>query len=546
MLRLRPSSNSVNVGQSAYILLGKAGDIFSALPIVQADPEPNIVVSERYSSVLDGISSVNAHVYPGEWDDLHRAIRWAKSRFARTIVLQTYGNGFPIQHKCPNFQHDQYLRAGRLKDFGKLPLELPRNLEIDASKYNGERPFILIADESQSSPFPHRQQLFEAFASRFGATYKIVKTSDIGKMSNIKDFLPIYDAAKLVVTVDTAHLHMTAASTTPVIAFASDIKQRWQGSAWTDRFAFYCRYSQFQGRIDEMLSAADSVLFGKSKPQVEIVKTRYEHGYNMGIIRHGERVLMPYRYHPEKGKWRTTLVMQDGGTTLPILVPEKYRAYSIEDPKPFMFQGSLHLCYVVSTYPAAPAKCIIAYGRLKASEDAWIIEEQYIPKYGSNDFSAMQKNWALFESDTRLYAIYGSDKHQTVLQLNGNGIVNEFQAESPKWSYGEIRGGVVLPYKDRFIRFFHSLTGNRHDPYNFRYHIGALTMDTFPPFRACSVMKNPIISGDERWIPDCAHYKPNVMFPGGAIKEGDEFVISIGINDCQSALVRVKESDLNL
>jgi hypothetical protein len=529
------------VSRTAYIILGKAGDIFSCLPIIQSDHDSSVIVSEKYSSVLNGVCGINPLVYPGEWEDVAGAIRWAKTRFTKVIPIQTYDRSLAIQHRCPNFQHDQFLRAGRLDDWDALPLVLPRNMEIKSP----ESPFILVADESESSPFKHRQELVDLLTAKFSSTHKIVLASGYN-FENIKDFIPIYDSASLIVSVDTAHIHLSLASKTPIAVFSSDIRVRWQGTPHSRRFVFYCRYSQYEERKDEFVRACEDVISKVKKPSLEFVKTEHSNGYNMGLMAYNGRTLLPYRYHPENGKWRTKLAMKDGDKTLPIIFPDELKDHSIEDGKPFLFNRKPCLSYVISTYPSNPIQCVVGYGALIEEADCWRIAGHIQPNYGNNNFSGTQKNWVLFERDTKLYAIHGSNPTQLVLHLNGASVVGEMRCEAPKWGYGEIRGGTVLPYGDNLIRFFHSLTGDRNDPYNFRYHIGALLMESKAPFKTIKVSSRPIISGNEIWTPNCSHYKPNVVFPCGALHDDSGFTVALGINDSRSALLKLKEGDLNL
>ncbi len=73
-----------------------------------------------------------------------------------------------------------------------------------------------------------------------------------------------------------------------------------------------------------------------------------------------------------------------------------------------------------------------------------------------------------------------------------------------------------------------------------------------PPFDALRMSKEPIIYGsedDDLSVTEratCAHRKPKVAFPMGAVRNSDEVLLSLGINDCACAVARIWTKDLNL
>ena len=159
--------------QPAFIALGKTGDILSCIALAQHRfPTFNLVTSAKGATVAAGISGVTVHIYPGQWDDLHGAIRWAKQRFKHVIAVQTYGKDFPIEHRRPSFQLDQALRAG-VRDWENVRLKLGAHNEI---KKDGS---IFFADTSQSSPFRNAGDLGDLLRHRFGKDRSVVLGSKI-------------------------------------------------------------------------------------------------------------------------------------------------------------------------------------------------------------------------------------------------------------------------------------------------------------------------------------------------------------------------------
>lgn len=373
--------------ETAYILLGKTGDILSGLRVVQSQPgKKPVVISRQYASVLDGIPDIEPVVYDGEWDDLKGATKFAKQKYRRVINLQTYGKDILIQNRTPSFQLDQVLRGGVIDQHNDLALSLNGH---EVSK-TGE---ILVADHSESSPFPHRDELWKLVNDRFGKTHKIVRLDQ--KLPNFKDFLNQYNAAALLVTIETAHLHLSAATKTPVIALTVDEPSKWRGSAWHPRFHFQCRYSEFLDRKGEFVHSMETALAGTGKVCVSPIKTGHYFSYNPSIIQHRGQILTCYRFHKDQNRWRTELAIDGQAIEMPVEIAHQ----SIEDPRLFEFGGDLWVSFTVSKFdaPAPPIPCIVAYGKLVPGPGKWTLTNYTAPKYGKNDWSGQEKNFVFFE-----------------------------------------------------------------------------------------------------------------------------------------------------
>lgn len=529
-----------------FCVTGKIGDVLNVLRIVQPTDSStvNIVVSKQYAHVLEGIPWVKASIWTGDWRDLKGAIKWAKTQFKKVLVPQTFGYDYPIQRLSPSFSIDQQLRCGIKAHDRGLDLPRPTHAQALVTTHFEGRKAIVFADRSQSSPFPYRDELLTLLRDKF-PEHKIVTLSDI-RLPSIKDFLALFDAADVIVSVETAFLHLTAATSTPVVALVTDKPQRWHGTGWHPRFAMHMRYSDFPAQKNDLLRAVDNAVNKVRLLTPEIIETEHAHGYNPSVIRHEGKVLTTYRYHPNPRHWRTDMAITDGAETWTIRVPKELDGYSIEDGRTFHHQGKLWMSYTVACAPSNVFKCVIGYGELKRDEQGWFVEKHIQPVYGKNDFTGTNKNWTPFVVAGNLYFIYSSEPHQTVIQVEGEKVVTEFKTDAPKWDYGIIRGGAIVPWGEKLLRIFHSRVGNGLKLYEFKYHIGAAIMEPFAPFSHTKVSSHPIISGNERYVHDCPHWKANCVLAYGIIKEADGFVISMGLNDSMCAVLRLKESDLNL
>lgn len=252
---------------SRTLLLGKHGDILSVLPCLHAEfketgVKPSLIVAKEYAALPKSLPWLSVEEFPGTFERIGEAIKWAKQRGQIDYLPQMSGVGYPSPvRKHPSFQYDQWDRMGRLHQWQELGLELPRltpaTMGIATPKDWG-RKYILIADHSQSSPFAHIEDLHDSLTKSF-PDYQIARLSAL-RLPNLLYGLVALDDASLIVTIDTAWLHLSRAVKTPVIALVTDHPSTWHGSAWHPRFAMHCRYADYELRKSELLWTAKEIL----------------------------------------------------------------------------------------------------------------------------------------------------------------------------------------------------------------------------------------------------------------------------------------------
>lgn len=240
------------------VQLGRYGDIANILPVAKAITdlrgEPTyFMVSKEFASILDGVSYVTPQVVPFDFWDLGMAIATAKATYTGVIVSQVGGKGQRTEHQCASFNQESWRLAGYLDQWGKLPLVFDRrNPEREsaliAKRLNSSKPNMLVSLKGFSSPFPHKAVVWE-FLKKFEG-WNIVDLATF-KCERIFDLVGLMDAANLLVTVDTAPLHLAHASTVPVIAFIRD-DDAWRGSTLQGPCAFQCRYGEVPAKLPEI------------------------------------------------------------------------------------------------------------------------------------------------------------------------------------------------------------------------------------------------------------------------------------------------------
>lgn len=164
-----------------------------------------------------------------------------------------------------------------------------------------------------------------------------------------------------------------------------------------------------------------------------------------------------------------------------------------------------------------------------------------------------EKNWIPAIANNELYILYSEEPRTffyckdelTKLTIVKPDILEYFVT----WPYGIIRGSCPpISYdNDRLIWFFHSAkhvsfllsTDNTR-----KYFIGAYLTSKYYPFEIESITTYPIFFGIPSHISKENNYQTNVVFPCGAVQEGDTFIISMGVNDFCIGHLRIDKKDI--
>lgn len=258
--------------KQVLICLGKYGDVIGILALLHerfkcTGQIQNLMVAKKYAGLLDGCSYINAIIFDGDFSQLSDAYRLAKQQFDEVICLQVFGKDFPFQHTQKNFQQEQWHRAGMANMVGRFPLVFDkRNKEREEkllAELNLPEKFILVADKSESSPFPQIEDLLTGLKS---LGLPVFMLSGIW-VEKLYDLIAVYDKATVIVSTETAHLHLTAASNTPVIALATDKPSLWHGTLPHNRFAFHCYYGEYPEKKNLLMQKAKEICDGNYVPE---------------------------------------------------------------------------------------------------------------------------------------------------------------------------------------------------------------------------------------------------------------------------------------
>ncbi|MES2504155.1 MAG: hypothetical protein V4534_04670 [Myxococcota bacterium] len=157
-----------------------------------------------------------------------------------------------------------------------------------------------------------------------------------------------------------------------------------------------------------------------------------------------------------------------------------------------------------------------------------------------------EKNWSPFFYEDELFLTYNLETTHKVISegllcdpSDKCSFENKYAYQSPAttWTWGKLRGGtpakeVMVDGRKSYLSFFHSV--HRSEGLVF-YFMGALIFEGQPPFRVLKISKAPIVfDGMYR----CGAVESPILrkdwlvsYPVGLEIEGDEGVLSLGVND---------------
>lgn len=220
----------------------------------------------------------------------------------------------------------------------------------------------------------------------------------------------------------------------------------------------------------------------------------------------------------------------------PVLLPFRRRdcGWGREDPRLFRHKGRLHVEIIGVVGRWGPTNVLFA--RLS---DRFAIEDSFHPHYARRQ--SWEKNWGFFDVADELYAVYSIQPHR-VLRIRGNRA--ELVHPAPfarQWNGGEMRGGACpIRVGDEFWSFFHDRV--QAEDAHLIYRMGLYTFSADPPFRPLRWIPEPVVAADRATKP--ADQYASVVFPGGAVRRGDQWLIACGIHDRWSEVLAFDHAEL--
>lgn len=262
--------------QTCWVCTGKLGDVLNLLPACKIEHDAGnrvaLMVSKEFAPVLDGVSYVDPVVFNDDWQQLEKAAKLAASEYRKVKVCQVAGPkeetnkaylaaGMKFgDSMTESFCKDQWRIAGHFPSFkDNHPLifdrrDPKREAELLKSFHpvSSRQVVILFYGGGLTSPYPYKDLLWEYLNARIHK--RQCQFIDLGgvKAERFYDLLGVYELADILVSVDSAPLHLAqACPKLAVIALTQDKPTLWHGSPWRNNRVMTIRYSDI-GRITEI------------------------------------------------------------------------------------------------------------------------------------------------------------------------------------------------------------------------------------------------------------------------------------------------------
>lgn len=243
---------------TVLISLGRSGDVLNSLravPLLNAKyGRITFMVARDFAGVLDGVNYCNVEVFDGIFEDINGALGIARQKYIRIINAAVYGHNFSVNRTAESFCVESWQNMGLQHAYHETPLifdnrDTAREAKLIAN-IPTEKPWLLFNTSGNSSPFQFTGQLRQQLR-KWRDRFEII---DLGlvKAERIYDLLAFYDRAALLISTDTATLHLAAASKVPTIGLITDKPSMWHGAAPTGNCPLKIRYSDYPRRAEEV------------------------------------------------------------------------------------------------------------------------------------------------------------------------------------------------------------------------------------------------------------------------------------------------------
>jgi predicted GH43/DUF377 family glycosyl hydrolase len=247
--------------------------------------------------------------------------------------------------------------------------------------------------------------------------------------------------------------------------------------------------------------------------------------FNPSIIASGDGYLFVWR-HGWAGcnlyACRLDADFRPVGTATRLKLRKSWCKYGREDPRWFRLNGKLHVSYTGVVGNQGPTNVCFA----RVNEQTLEVEDKWHPRIPGRQ--AWEKNHAYFDYQGIAHAVYSIHPHR-ILRVEGSQSM--FVAETrgtirDRWQGGRLCGGASpVLHNGKWWHFFHGSTewnGRR------QYNAGLAVFSAEPPFAIERFTPYPVDVANpfEEHDAGC-----DVLFPGGAVCLGDEWVIASGAHD---------------
>lgn len=281
------------------VQIGKFGDAVNVMPLAfmlhkKLGGKIGWVIGRNWASLLEGATYVEPRIFSGTDDALPFALELCKGE--QLLVTQAWKN--PDQKReTDSFAKEQWRYAGVLDEIGKWPLifdnrDITREQALVEKFIKKGVKNVLVGTTSVSTPYPRWRQLLELLYNELPGV-NIVRLDKV-KAERVYDAIALYDAADLLVTIDTVHIHLVRASQCPVIFLRNDLPilgpAGWHGATPPPQTIATWGYNELGENLSPVAAAAKKQLSRKVESFAVVFQT-----FDLGSERH-QRAL---KTHPK-------------------------------------------------------------------------------------------------------------------------------------------------------------------------------------------------------------------------------------------------------
>ena len=263
------------------------------------------------------------------------------------------------------------------------------------------------------------------------------------------------------------------------------------------------------------------------------------HGlFNGCLFRHGDESLFACR---TQGFPSRTSIYRPNEDVLfadpkEVKLPESFRFCSVEDMRIVRHAGKNLASFTVAgqTEKGWMGNIVLA----EINEDRELILPQPIE---SPTDSHLEKNWAFFSHEGKLFCVYTTAPHVVYEVVNRNAHWRaSFRCEAENWQSANFmenaRGGAPpVRVGDEYYHFYHSQHRHGHGT---AYQTGLYTFEAKPPWNIRRVVRGPLLG----LVP--SKRPADVLFVMGAILDKGRWLLSAGLMDQETVGISLGFEDV--
>lgn len=244
------------------------------------------------------------------------------------------------------------------------------------------------------------------------------------------------------------------------------------------------------------------------------------------------------RYLASRDGWANAKVVlhhfDDWRPTDPIMLDIRHKEAmsGVEDPRLFVWNDRMHVACTGYVHGHRTTQLVA-----RLDEDL-TVKKVWVPQYQGRQ--PWEKNWSFFADDKGLHCVYSIYPYHTVLTFNGNCLDCVLRAEfSPGllMRVSHLRGGAPpVMHNGEWYHWFHTVMTGRVTTYS----LGLYTFSPVPPYRPLRMIHRQLLTAQEL----TKDRTMRVVYPCGAMLEGDKWRITYGKNDCECWLATIDAQEI--